>query len=834
MGTTTGQITNITRDGANGTFATDDLIGFSFTLGTASGGLAAGTHSFQIIDNPPTVTISGTPTFAVAGTPFTATFTFSEDVTGFSLSDVTAGLTNATASNFSGSGDVYTADITPSGTGDVVISALTGAATDTASNSSSTDAVTVPMNVAPTANAGPAQTVASGTTPVTLDGSGSTDPDAGQTLTYAWTAPAGTTLTGATTATPSFTAPVLNAGDMSVDLVFSLIVTDNLGLASTAPDTVTITIDPPANVAPTANAGPAQTVASGTAPVTLDGSGSSDPDAGQTLTYAWTAPAGTTLTGATTATPSFTAPVLNAGDASVDLVFSLTVTDNLGLPSTAPDTVTITVDAPANVAPTAEAGPAQTVASGTTPVTLDGSGSTDPDAGQTLTYAWTAPAGTTLTGATTATPSFTAPVLNAGDMSVDLVFSLIVTDNLGLASTAPDTVTITIDAGPTVTLSGAPTTFSNTNPFSVTATFSEDVSGFDDLANDVIVTNGSVTAISDGPSAYTLTIAPTGGGDVAITVVANAAQDSASNGNAASNTVTVGSTIAADTQLAISEFMLDRANNLASNQHGLVGFLQGSGCGNFNVNATGGSGSASGCVSSGEVWASFTSAWSDGSSYTLATFGAHSFVSENFIVGAMLQFDHAEDNNNNVAGTGWLVGPYFAVKAADQPLYLEGRLLYGQTSNEISPLGTFTDDFHTERFLVQVRATGEYHYKATSFMPLLDMTYTDDTQRAYTDSLGNLIGEQKISLTQVTAGMDFRTPVPLDSGEVLNVNGGFSTIYSSTSGGDADFEGFRGRAHLGLNYETPNGGDFNISGFFDGIGSDYQSQGLSLAFEMKF
>ncbi|MEP3344980.1 Ig-like domain-containing protein, partial [Litoreibacter sp.] len=192
MGTTTGQITNITRDGANGTFATDDLIGFSFTLGTASGGLAAGTHSFQIIDNPPTVTISGTPTFAVAGTPFTATFTFSEDVTGFSLSDVTAGLTNATASNFSGSGDVYTADITPSGTGDVVISALTGAATDTASNSSSTDAVTVPMNVAPTANAGPAQTVASGTTPVTLDGSGSTDPDAGQTLTYAWTAPAGT------------------------------------------------------------------------------------------------------------------------------------------------------------------------------------------------------------------------------------------------------------------------------------------------------------------------------------------------------------------------------------------------------------------------------------------------------------------------------------------------------------------------------------------------------------------------------------------------------------------------------------------------------------------
>ena len=386
-----------------------------------------------------------------------------------------------------------------------------------------------------------------------------------------------------------------------------------------------------------------------------------------------------------------------------------------------------------------------------------------------------------------------------------------------------------------MTLSGGPDAIASTARFTVTAAFSKDVTGFDQLTSDATVTNGSVTGISGGPSVYTLTITPSGNGDVSITVPVDAAQDSVGNGNSASNMLVIGNRIVEITQEQIAGFMLRRANNLASNQPGLARFLMGDGCGNFNASATDGSGSVSGCATRGNTWAEINSSWSGKGSYTLGTIGAHASINPNLLVGGMVQFDYTDDPANNASGKGWMVGPYFVAKTPNQPLYFEGRLLYGQTDNEITPLGTYTDSFETERLLAQLRASGQFELKNTTLMPLLDFTYTEDRQKAYTDSLGNTIPDQTVDLMQVSAGLDFSTPLSVQMGS-LELTGGIKGIYSSSNGATAapEFENWRGRTHIGLNYDTGRGTTVRFGSFYDGLGTSYESYGASLNFDMKF
>ena len=87
--------------------------------------------SYVVDNTAPTVEIGGVPTTSSAA--FTATFTFSEVVTGFVLSDIA--LVNATASNFvSANAPVYTARITPTADGTVTVDVAAGVATDATGN----------------------------------------------------------------------------------------------------------------------------------------------------------------------------------------------------------------------------------------------------------------------------------------------------------------------------------------------------------------------------------------------------------------------------------------------------------------------------------------------------------------------------------------------------------------------------------------------------------------------------------------------------------------------------------------------------------------------------
>lgn len=85
--------------------------------------------------------------------------------------------------------------------------------------------------------------------------------------------------------------------------------------------------------------------------------------------------------------------------------------------------------------------------------------------------------------------------------------------------------------------------------------------------------------------------------------------------------------------------------------------------------------------------------------YGFGAIGSHLRFGENMLIGGMAQFDHADtiDGTAGTKSTGWLAGPYIVARLESQPLISEGLLLYGTTSNDVSPLGTYTDSFNTER-----------------------------------------------------------------------------------------------------------------------------------------
>ena len=327
---------------------------------------------------------------------------------------------------------------------------LTFTMTVTIGNETMTDTMMLTVeadNDDPVANAGWPMTVWEGST-VTLEGSG-WDPE-GESLTYAWTQTGGipnVTLTGATSPRPRFTAP-----RTTVDLMLTFELTVTAGGASHT-DTVVVTVQ---ELVLMANAGMDQRVG-GDETVRLDGSLSTVPF-GESITYSWSQTGGpnVTLTGATTARPTFISPLGQPRD--VTLTFTLTVSA-AGSDATQTDTVDVIVEA---VGPaftpgllTADAGPDQTVDEGDT-VRLDGRGSTGPD---NLTYSWRQTGGPSvrLEDANTVRPRFTAP----SDLTeeVTLTFTLTVsadgdshTDTVEVTVSALQVVLLAADAGPDQTV----------------------------------------------------------------------------------------------------------------------------------------------------------------------------------------------------------------------------------------------------------------------------------------------------------------------------------------------------------------------------------------------
>lgn len=287
--------------------------------------------------------------------------------------------------------------------------------------------ITVNGNTPPVANAGVNQNITSPTSQVTVNGSASTD-NIGITS-YLWTKTAGPGTYNITS--PTSVSTTITGLTTAGVYTFRLTVSDASGLTST--DDMTVTVNA-GNQAPVANAGTNITINAPTSSVNLSGSLSTDDVA--IVSYAWTKVGGDGT--ATITSPSSVNTSVTSLQPDI-YIFRLTVTDAQGLTGT--DDVQVTVNAAANGAPVANAGPNVVITLPTNFTQLNASSSTDDVA--IVSYAWTKVSGPI-------TWSMLSPnnaIVNAESLQSGVyVFRVTVTDAGGL--TDFDDVTVTVNPVP--------------------------------------------------------------------------------------------------------------------------------------------------------------------------------------------------------------------------------------------------------------------------------------------------------------------------------------------------------------------------------------------------
>jgi len=294
-----------------------------------------------------------------------------------------------------------------------------------------------PAPMPPLANADIDQSVHQGAV-VTLDGSGSSDPDDNYPLSYDWkiiSRPEGSSaaLLNPVLFNPSFTADV--AGDYKIQLI----VTDSKGMTS-APDEVLVSTY---NTAPVADAGTDKAITLAGTTVTLYGTQSYDPE-GDPITYQWAITAKPDASSALISDPAAATPTFIA-DVNGTYEISLIVSDPWV--SSTIDSVTVSFN---NVKPIADAGGNQSILLGET-ATFDGRSSSDANLDP-LSFHWnlvSKPGGSQALLAcllrSIQDPVCTHTARLEPDMVGTYVVSLTVND--GIEDSAPSNVTVTVLSG---------------------------------------------------------------------------------------------------------------------------------------------------------------------------------------------------------------------------------------------------------------------------------------------------------------------------------------------------------------------------------------------------
>ena len=152
-----------------------------------------------------------------------------------------------------------------------------------------------------------------------------------------------------------------------------------------------------------------------------------------------------------------------------------------------------------------------------------------------------------------------------------------------------------------------------------------------------------------------------------------------------------------------------------------------------------------------------------------------------------------------------MLGPYIAGQLPNQSLEYEARLAYGKSLNRISPTGTYTDKFRTERWFASGKLSGHYVIDDLRISPEFKISWFEERQNKYVDSLIQIIPEQTISFGEIRFGpriqrifmsrngVKVKSEMSLSGIQKFNIN---SSVTDSVKSFDGDK--LRGRLEIGF------------------------------------
>lgn len=533
----TADFTPTANSNANGVI---DVATTKFTDAAGNTNTAASNTVTISIDNTvPTVAITSSATALKAGETATITFTFSEAVLGFDLTDVS--MNNGTFGTLTQtSAAVYEVVFTPTASfeGSSAISIATSRFTDLAGNDNAASAsapsvsidTQVPTLSISSVSFGTSLNLAEATTNGSVDFA-LTNVQAGQIVTTTVNSQTYTsTVSGGGTSTLSLPASALTALSNGGTYTITANVSDVAGNAATVA-TTTFTVD---KTSPSLTA---VAIVSNNAVTNLAKSGntitlsitSSETIATPTVTIAGNAATVTGSGTSWTATYAATATTTE-GIAAISINF----TDLAGNPGTAvtatSNSSSVTVDrtAPAmtisSSASTFKIGTTSTITFTASEATTNFIQSDVSVTGGTLS-AWTAVSSTVYRA--TFTPAVNSAV--NGNLSVA---GTKFTDASGNANGASNNVSFIIDTfRPTVALTSNVSSLNANETATISFTFNESVSGF--TRSDIVATNGTLGSLTGSGSRYSIVFTPAANfnGNASISVASNTFSDTIGNSN---------------------------------------------------------------------------------------------------------------------------------------------------------------------------------------------------------------------------------------------------------------------------------------------------------------